>query len=133
MGAILGLVIGIVFRNFPDGQNLANVVFGAGSTFATMGFVGGTMFSTILGIAEGRRRFDQMSLPRFAGWGAVGGLLLSAYLWITGLDVGGALLVTGLTTLLGAGSDRDPRRTPRPPGRRHSAPAPWPVPAGGRA
>ena len=31
----------------------------------------------VLGLVEGRRRFDQMSLPRFAGWGAVGGLLLS--------------------------------------------------------
>ena len=25
-----------------------------------------------------RRKFDQISLPRFAGWGAMGGLLLSA-------------------------------------------------------
>jgi len=29
-------------------------------------------------LTEGRRRFDQMSLPRFAGWGATSGLLLSA-------------------------------------------------------
>jgi len=31
-----------------------------------------------VGLVEGRRRFDQMSLPRFAGWGAAGGFLLSA-------------------------------------------------------
>jgi len=29
-------------------------------------------------LTEGRRGFDQMTLSRFAAWGAVGGLLLSA-------------------------------------------------------
>ena len=45
--------------------------------FALLGFLAGIVFSGILGVAEGRRRFDEMSLPRFAGWGAVGGFLLS--------------------------------------------------------
>ena len=76
------------------------------ATYAIMGFIGGAIFSTVLGIAEGRRRFDEMSLWRFAGWGAVGGLLLAMPL----------LLLTASTTpllwfgtsvvvaLLGAGS-----------------------------
>jgi len=46
--------------------------------FGAFGFVAGVAFSGILGLAEGRRRFDQMSLPRFAAWGAAGGFLLSA-------------------------------------------------------
>ena len=46
--------------------------------FGVFGFAGGVIFSTLLALAEGRHRFDQMSLPRFAGWGAAGGLLLSA-------------------------------------------------------
>lgn len=46
--------------------------------FGAFGFVAGVTFSVVLGLVEGRRRFDQMSLPRFAGWGAAGGLLLSA-------------------------------------------------------
>ena len=46
--------------------------------FGVLGFGAGVTFSAILALIEGRRRFDQMSLPRFAGWGAVGGLLLSA-------------------------------------------------------
>ncbi len=46
--------------------------------FGVLGFIGGVTFSGVLVLTEGRRRFDQMSLPRFAGWGAVGGLLLSA-------------------------------------------------------
>ena len=46
--------------------------------FGVLGFTAGVAFSAVLVLTEGRRRFDQMSLPRFAGWGAVGGLLLSA-------------------------------------------------------
>jgi hypothetical protein len=47
--------------------------------FGVLGFVAGVTFSGLLALTEGRRRFDQMSLPRFAGWGAMGGLLLSAF------------------------------------------------------
>jgi hypothetical protein len=45
--------------------------------FGFLGFLAGATFSGILGLLAGRRRFDEMSLPRFAGWGALGGLLLS--------------------------------------------------------
>ncbi len=53
-------------------------------------------------MVEGRRRFDQMSLPRFAAWGGVGGLLLSA---VVGAALGGdAFLVLGpIFALSGAG------------------------------
>ena len=46
--------------------------------FGVLGFIAGVTFSVVLVLAEGRRRFDEMSLPRFAAWGALGGLLLSA-------------------------------------------------------
>jgi hypothetical protein len=46
--------------------------------FGVLGFIAGVIFSAFLALSEGRRRFDQMSLPRFAAWGAIGGLLLSA-------------------------------------------------------
>ena len=46
--------------------------------FGVLGFLAGVTFSAFLALNAGRRRFDQMSLPRFATWGAVGGLLLSA-------------------------------------------------------
>jgi len=46
--------------------------------FGLFGFIAGVTFSGVLVLAEGRRRFDEMSLPRFAGWGAAGGLLVSA-------------------------------------------------------
>jgi hypothetical protein len=46
--------------------------------FGAAGFVAGLVFSGVLGLGEGRRRFDQMSVPRFAAWGAAGGFLLAA-------------------------------------------------------
>jgi hypothetical protein len=46
--------------------------------FGAAGFVAGLIFSGVLGLVDGRRRFDQMSLPRFAVWGAAGGFLLAA-------------------------------------------------------
>jgi hypothetical protein len=46
--------------------------------FGILGFIAGVIFSGLLMLTEGRRGFDQMRLSRFAAWGAVGGLLLSA-------------------------------------------------------
>jgi hypothetical protein len=46
--------------------------------FGLFGLLAGVVFSAVLALTEGRRRFDQMSLPRFAVSGAMGGLLLSA-------------------------------------------------------
>ena len=46
--------------------------------FGVLGFIGGVIFSGLLMLTEGRRGFDQLTLPRFAAWGAVGGVLLAA-------------------------------------------------------
>ena len=46
--------------------------------FGVLGFIAGVTFSGILMLTEGRRTFDQLSLLRFAAWGGVAGLLLSA-------------------------------------------------------
>jgi drug/metabolite transporter (DMT)-like permease len=53
----------------------------------------------VLGVIEGRRSFDQMSLPRFAGWGALGGVLLST-LFVLGAGMGADVLV-GLGVVFG--------------------------------
>lgn len=58
---------------------------------AIPGFLGGALFSAVLGIAGRRRRFEELSLFRFAAWGAVGGLLLSL--------VPAAMVAVGLATL----------------------------------
>lgn len=80
---------------------------------AVPGFVGGAIFSTVLGIAGRHRSFDELSLPRFAAWGAVGGLLLSLVpLVLVGLSLGtpadmshlwrGTLVLMVPATVLGA-------------------------------
>ncbi|HEY3285955.1 MAG TPA: hypothetical protein VGJ96_02415 [Gemmatimonadaceae bacterium] len=59
--------------------------------FAPLGFVTGVVFSGILVAIESRRAFERMSLSRFALWGAVSGLLLTA-LFIGGAALRGASL-----------------------------------------
>ena len=80
-GMILLLIVG------PDA---ADVPFPLG--FGLLGFLAGATFSGVLGIVGGRRSFDQMSLPRFAGWGAVGGLLL-AVIFVLAAGLGGDVLL----------------------------------------
>jgi hypothetical protein len=65
--------------------------------FGGLGFIAGVTFSGLLVLTEGRRRFDQMSLPRFAGWGAIGGLLLSA-LFVKGASLGSGQILAISTT-----------------------------------
>jgi hypothetical protein len=68
--------------------------------FGVFGFFAGIIFSGLLMLAEGRRRFDQMSLSRFAGWGATSGLLLAA-LFAKAASLGwGELLVVAPTFAL---------------------------------
>src|SRR6185503_18116984 len=57
--------------------------------FGLLGLVAGATFSGVLALTEGRRTFEQLSLPRFAGWGAVGGLLLSG-IFVMGAALRGA-------------------------------------------
>ena len=65
-----GIVLAVVTRFRADAP--FPLVFGV------LGFIAGVIFSALLALTEGGRTLDQMSLPRFAGWGAMGGLLLSA-------------------------------------------------------
>ena len=73
---------------------------------AIPGFLSGLAFSTVLRLSEGRRRFDQLSLPRFTGWGAVGGLAAGAFVvaMLGGGPLTAVLMIVGPTTLLGAAS-----------------------------
>lgn len=59
--------------------------------FAPLGFVTGVIFTAVLVVLEGGRGFDRMSLPRFAAWGAVSGLLLSG-IFVAGAGFRGAAL-----------------------------------------
>ena len=65
--------------------------------FAGLGFIAGVIFSGLLVLTEGRRRLPQMSLLRFAGWGAVGGFLVSA-LFVRGTPLGWGEVLAITTT-----------------------------------
>ena len=67
-GAGMIMLLGLLL---VTGSTGADVPYPLG--FGAFGFVAGVTFSGVLGLVDGRRRFDQMSLPRFAGWGAAGG------------------------------------------------------------
>ncbi|HEX5970500.1 MAG TPA: hypothetical protein VFY85_01155 [Gemmatimonadaceae bacterium] len=65
--------------------------------FALLGFIAGVIFSAVLALTAGRRSFDQMSLPRFATWGAVGGIVMSAFFARAASLEWGDLLMVGAT------------------------------------
>ncbi|MCA1841275.1 MAG: hypothetical protein LC723_13295 [Actinobacteria bacterium] len=62
--------------------------------FGVLGFSAGVIFSVLLALTESHRTLDEMSLPRFAGWGAIGGLLLAVlFIRVVALGWGEALAV----------------------------------------
>lgn len=78
--AVVGLMIGVASTLLPflPWWDAFFAIFDAPlPALAIPGFVGGTIFSVVLGVAGRRRRFDQLSTARFAAWGAAGGVLLS--------------------------------------------------------
>jgi len=92
-GMVLLLIVG------PDA---ADVPFPVG--FGFLGFLAGVTFSALLALTEGRRSFEQMSLPRFAAWGAAGGLLFSGiFVPLAGLGAGALLGLGPVFAVAGAG------------------------------
>jgi hypothetical protein len=76
--ALAGMLIGVASKLLPGlPWDWFFEVFDAPlPALAVPGFFGGVFFSMVLGIAGRRHRFRELSLPRFAAWGALGGLLL---------------------------------------------------------
>ena len=114
IGALVAVLPGTMPAGFPI---VLEWIVGFAAQFAALGFVGGAAFSVVLGVTEGRRRFDQMSLPRFAVWGAFGGVMMWAARGTVGwsmMDLLGSVGVQGFNwayavsggviVLLGAGS-----------------------------
>ncbi len=98
VGALIELI-----QEFVPGWNGALVdIFPV--ALAVPAFLGGVVFSGVLSIAGGRRRFGEMSLPRFARWGALGGLLVSVPIMILSGFSPPSLFVAGTVTLLCTGS-----------------------------
>lgn len=95
-----GLGFGGLIEAFvdPDGEIL-DIWFTA---MAIPGFIGGVVFSALLRIAEGRRSFDEVSLMRFAIWGAATGLVIGGIAMARGIELSLTTgKIFGITTVLG--------------------------------
>lgn len=77
--AITGVFIGVASILLPElpWDSFFKVFDAPLPALAMPGFICGTIFSVVIGLAEHRRRFDDLSLARFSALGAVAGLLLS--------------------------------------------------------
>ena len=76
-GVIWGLVGGFVMEAIVDPHGRIGDMWPP--FFAMLGFAAGGLFSVMLWAFEGRRRFDELSLPRLSGVGALGGLLMGGF------------------------------------------------------
>ena len=77
--ALVGVLIGVSSLLLPGlpWDRFFEVFDAPLPALAVPGFVGGAIFSVVLGFVARRRRFSELSLPLFAVCGAVGGLLLA--------------------------------------------------------
>lgn len=111
----LGLGLTWALAWFGAGLALALAFPGAADVpfpvlWGAFGFVGGVIFSAVLGAIEGRRRFEQLSVVRFAAWGGVGGFLLYALFGLAAAVAGEpapldhAFLLAPVFAVAGAGS-----------------------------
>ena len=106
---------GALWAASPWGPGVSAIV-GVMVEFGAMGFVAGGAFSVVLGLVENRRRLHELSLPRFAMWGAAGGLTMGLLVNTVGVFIQnvlgtpapilslGNLAVGGVLAVLSAGS-----------------------------
>lgn len=105
--AFPGGVIEVIDNVAPSAHSLTRRIDMWPQTLGLPGLIGGGLFSVLLLITEGRRRFAEVSRPRAAAWGAVSGLLVGALVvWVLGWEPSDpwqpAAGVAGLATLFGA-------------------------------
>ena len=108
--AVFGILVGVASRltsGLPFWDPFFRIFDAPLPALAVPGFIGGALFSIVLGIAGCRHKFGDLSVGRFSAWGAVGGILLSvlpATLNAVGLaELGGddALGIWQLTATIG--------------------------------
>src|SRR5262245_10899302 len=114
IGALTALSLWVIVK--PSVVTVGGQVAGLGGfmaasalIFGALGFVAGGIFSAVLRITEGRRTFEELTLPRFAMWGGIAGLLLGGGAALTtfagaGLQLIPDAIASVVATLLGAGS-----------------------------
>lgn len=101
--APVAVLIGTLIVDPDDSMDEMWVVVGA-----YPGFLCGALFSAGLGIADGRRRLDELSLSRVGAWGAASGLLVGLLPFVLGTPSSQrplwfwAAVIIGPVTLLSA-------------------------------
>lgn len=100
-GAGVGMLIELIANLLPRGLHdaMASAVDIWPALLAIVGFLGGAVFSVLLGVVGAHRRFEELSLPRFAAWGAMAGVLLGGFMVAA---VGAPAGFIGVTTLWSA-------------------------------
>ncbi|OGR81041.1 MAG: hypothetical protein A2X32_08850 [Elusimicrobia bacterium GWC2_64_44] len=91
--AVAGLLIGVtsLVTPFLPWDAFFRVFDAPLPALGLPGFIGGAIFSILIGLAERGNKFEELSLPRFGAWGAAAGLLLSL--------VPAAMAAAGLATI----------------------------------
>ena len=91
--AVAGVMFAVVSLVLPRSvwEAFVTVFDAPAPALGVPGFVGGVLFSLVLGVAARRHRIEDLSVARVAGWGALGGLLLSL--------VPAAMVGVGLATI----------------------------------
>jgi hypothetical protein len=103
-GLAIGGLIELLDNILPGGLAMASAVDMWPQTLAILAFRRGLVFGAVLGIARGRRRFEELSLAQFALWGAAAGLVVGAVAIAKGAGVGFVVVTTLLSAIAGAGS-----------------------------
>jgi len=99
-GALGGGLIELVLNILPGSDLLLGVDIWP-AALAIPGFLCGAVFSVVLALTERHRRFDDLTLARFAVWGALTGLVLGL---VVGLPVIVIAPMTGISAASAAGS-----------------------------
>lgn len=103
--ALAGVIIGVAYTIGVPLDWFIEVFDAPLPALAVPGFFSGAAFSLVLGVAGRNRRFDELSLPGFAAWGALGGVLLSLVpLSVAGLFTPVGAVVAGTLGVLGGAS-----------------------------
>jgi O-antigen/teichoic acid export membrane protein len=102
-GAGVGGLIELLDNVVPAAHGFTRQVDMWPQVLAIPSFMLGVLFAVVLGIVGARRRFDQLSVPQFAGWGAMAGLLLGLWPVSNGAPIY-ALAITSLWSAIAAAS-----------------------------
>ena len=110
-GVAAGVVEGyFLMRAYPEPvpPPFARMLLASGVSWGSYGFALGSLFASVLAIAERRQTLDQLATWRVATWGGVAGILvplafIAGARVIGGVDIDNGLSGTVLSASLGAG------------------------------